>query len=85
MCEEKISQGAKAAKKVAAQELERPEEWQKLERGSILPEHLIKPRDHQGVSLRAEKLRSHQTKTVQDEWIVHRKLHEEYLVWKKES
>ena len=87
MCEEKISQGAKAAKKVAAQDLERPKEWQKLERGSILSEQLInlKPRDHQGVSLRAEKPRSHQTKMAQYEWIVHRKLHEEYLVWKKES
>ena len=87
MCEEKILQGAKAAKKVAAQELERPKEWQKLERDSTLSEQLInlKPRDHQGVSLRAEKLRSHQTRTAQDECSVHRKLHEEYLAWKKES
>ena len=80
MIEEKISQGAKAAKKATAPEMERQKEQQKLERGSILYEQRSKPRDHQGVPLRAEKHRNNQTKTAQEEWIVHRKLYEESLL-----
>jgi cysteinyl-tRNA synthetase len=97
--EEKREQAeAKAAKKAAAQELERQKKQQKLERGSIPPEQLFKPPnvpegtygswDDQGVPLtdgEGQELRKNQTKKVQKELIAQRKLHEEYLAWKKES
>jgi len=89
---------AKAAKKAAAQEVERQKKQQKLERGSVPPEQLFKPPnvpegvygswDDQGVPLtdgEGKELSKNQTKKVQKEWTVQRKLHEEYLAWKKES
>jgi cysteinyl-tRNA synthetase len=89
---------AKAAKKTAAQEVERQKKQQKLERGSVPPEQLFKPPnvpedvygswDDQGVPLTdggGKELSKNQTKKVQKEWAAQRKLHEEYLAWKKES
>jgi cysteinyl-tRNA synthetase len=89
---------AKAAKKAAAQEVERQKKQQKLERGSVPPEQLFKPPnvpegvygswDDQGVPLtdgEGKELSKNQTKKVQKEWAAQRKLHEEYLAWKKES
>ncbi|KAI9455482.1 tRNA synthetases class I (C) catalytic domain-containing protein [Lactarius psammicola] len=97
--EEKRAQAeAKAAKKAAAQELERQKKLQKLERGSVPPEQLFRPPnvpegvygswDDQGVPLtdgEGKELSKNQTKKVRKEWIEQRKLHEEYLAWKKES
>ncbi len=97
--EEKRTQAeAKAAKKAAAQELERQKKQQKLERGSVPAEQLFKPPnvpegvygswDDQGVPLtdgEGKELSKNQTKKVQKAWIEQRKLHEEYLAWKKES
>ncbi|KAF8268616.1 tRNA synthetases class I (C) catalytic domain-containing protein [Lactarius quietus] len=97
--EEKRAQAeAKAEKKAAALELERQRKQQKLERGSVPPEQLFKPPnvpegvygswDDQGVPLtdgEGQELRKNQTKKVQKEWNAQRKLHEEYLAWKKES
>ena len=89
---------AKAAKKTAAQEVERQKKQQKLERGSVPPEQLFKPPnvpkgvygswDDQGVPLtdgEGKELSKNQTKKVQKEWAAQRKLHEEYLAWKMES
>ncbi|KAI9507482.1 tRNA synthetases class I (C) catalytic domain-containing protein [Russula earlei] len=88
---------ARAAKKAAAQELERQKKTQKLERGSISPEQLFKPPnvpegvysswDDQGLPLtdgEGKELSKNQTKKVQKDWTAQKKLHEEYLAWKKE-
>ena len=97
--EEKRAQAAaKAEKKAAAQELERQKKLQKLERGSIPPEQLFKPPnvpegvygswDDQGLPLtdgEGKELSKNQMKKVQKEWAMRRKLHEEYLAWKKEA
>ena len=96
--EKRVQTEAKAAKKAAAQEVERQKKQQKLERGRIPPEELFKPPnvpegvygswDDQGVPLtdgEGQELRKNQTKKVQKELIAQRKLHEEYLAWKKES
>jgi cysteinyl-tRNA synthetase len=89
---------AKAEKKAAAQELERQKKLQKLERGSVPPEQLFRPPnspegtfgswDDQGLPLtdgEGKELSKNQTKKVQKEWTMQRKLHEEYLAWKKEA
>jgi cysteinyl-tRNA synthetase len=97
--EEKRAQAeAKAEKKAAAQELERQKKIQKLERGSVPPEQLFKPPnvpegvygswDGQGLPLtdgEGRELSKNQTKKVQKEWAMRRKLHEEYLAWQKEA
>ena len=97
--EEKRAQAeAKAAKKAAAQELERQKKLQKLERGSIPPDQLFKPPnvlegiygswDDQGLPLtdgEGKELSKNHTKKVQKEWTQQRKLHEEYLACKKEA
>jgi cysteinyl-tRNA synthetase len=96
--EEKRAQvEAKAAKKAAGQELERQKKLQKLERGSVPPEQLFKPPnipegvygswDDRGLPLtdgEGKELSKNQTKKVQKEWATQKKLHEEYLAWKKE-
>ncbi|KAH9985349.1 tRNA synthetases class I (C) catalytic domain-containing protein [Russula vinacea] len=96
--EEKRAQvEAKAAKKAAGQELERQKKLQKLERGSVPPERLFKPPnvpegvygswDDRGLPLtdgEGKELSKNQTKKVQKEWATQKKLHEEYLAWKKE-
>ena len=96
--EEKRAQSeAKAAKKAAAQELERQKKLQKLERGSVPPEQLFKPPnvpegvygswDDQGLPLtdgEGRELSKNQTKKVQKEWATQKRLHEECLAWKKE-
>jgi cysteinyl-tRNA synthetase len=97
--EEKRAQTeAKAAKKAAAQELERQKKLQKLERGSVPPEQLFRPPnvlegvygswDDQGLPLtdgEGKELSKNQMKKVQKVLAEHRKLHEEYLAWKKEA
>ncbi|KAF8499666.1 tRNA synthetases class I (C) catalytic domain-containing protein [Russula emetica] len=96
--EEKRAQvEAKAAKKAAAQELERQKKLQKLERGSVPPERLFKPPnvpegvygswDDRGLPLtdgEGKELSKNHTKRVQKEWEAQKRLHEEYLAWKKE-
>jgi len=96
--EEKRAEGeAKAAKKAAAQELERQKNMQKMERGSIPPEQVFKPPnvlegvygswDDQGVPLtdgEGKELSKNQAKKVQKGWTTQKRLHEEYLAWKKE-
>lgn len=97
--EEKRAQvEAKAAKKAAAQELERQKKLKKLERGSVPPEQLFKPPnvpekgvygswDDRGLPLtdgEGKELSKNQTKRVQKEWEAQKRLHEEYLAWKKE-
>jgi len=96
--EEKRGQAeAKGAKKAAAQELERQKKLQKMERGSVPPEQLFRPPnvpegvygswDDQGLPLtdsEGKELSKNQTKKVQKEWTTQKKLHEEYLAWKKE-
>lgn len=98
MREEKRAQvEAKAAKKAAAQELERQKKLQKLERGSVPPERLFKPPnvregvygswDDRGLPLmdgEGKELSKNHTKRVQKEWEAQKRLHEEYLAWKKE-
>jgi len=96
--EEKRAQvEAKAAKKAAAQELERQKKLQKLERGSVPPERLFKPPnvpegvygswDDRGLPLtdgEGKELSKNHTKRAQKEWEAQKRLHEEYLAWKKE-
>ena len=95
--EKRAEAEAKAKKKAAAQELERQKKIKKLERGSVPPEQLFKPPnvpagvygswDDQGLPLtngEGKELSKNQTKKVQKEWTAQRKLHEEYLAWKKE-
>ncbi|KAH9979011.1 tRNA synthetases class I (C) catalytic domain-containing protein [Lactifluus volemus] len=83
--EKRMQVEAKAEKKAAAQELERQKKLQKLERGSVPPEQLW---DDQGLPLtdgEGKELSKNQTKKVQKEWTMQRKLHEEYLAWKKKA
>ena len=96
--EEKRAQSeAKAAKKAAAQELERQKKLQKLERGRVPPEQLFRPPnipegvygswDDQGLPLtdgEGKELSKNQTKKAQKEWTTQKRLHEEYLAGKKE-
>ena len=95
--EKRAEAEAKAAKKAAAQEVERQKKLQKLERGSIPPEQLFKPPnvpegvygswDDQGLPLtdgEGKGLSKNQAKKAQKEWTSQKRLHEEYLAWKKE-
>jgi len=89
---------AKAAKKAVAVEAERLKRQQKLEKGRVPPEEMFKPPNvaegmyntwnDVGLPLsdgEGKELSKNQAKKVQKDWTAQKKLHEDYLTWKKEQ
>ncbi|KAF5380366.1 hypothetical protein D9615_004735 [Tricholomella constricta] len=89
---------AKAGKKAAAVEAERFKRQQKLEKGRIAPEEMFKPPNiaegtytswnDAGIPLTdgdGKELSRNQAKKVQKDWNSQKKLHDDYLTWKKAS
>ncbi|KAI0049963.1 hypothetical protein FA95DRAFT_1488235 [Auriscalpium vulgare] len=96
--EKRAQAEAKAAKKAAAVEAERQKRQQKLEKGRVPPEELFRPPnvpedtygswDGAGIPLTdgtGKELSKNQGKKAQKEWAAQKKLHDEYLAWKKEQ
>ncbi|KAA1471808.1 hypothetical protein DENSPDRAFT_837899 [Dentipellis sp. KUC8613] len=96
--EKKALAEAKAAKKAASVEAERQKRLQKLERGRVSPSEMFKPPnvpegtygswDDAGLPLtdgEGKELSKNQTKKVQKDWTVQKKLHEDYLAWKQQG
>lgn len=89
---------AKAAKKTAAVETERLKRQKKLENGRVSPEEMFKPPhvkertygswDDNGIPLTdgdGKELSKNQAKKVRSGWEDRKKLHQDYLVWKKDQ
>jgi cysteinyl-tRNA synthetase len=89
---------AKAAKKAAAIEAEHQKRLQKLEKGRIAPEDMFKPPnvptgtygswDETGLPTldgNGKELSKNQVKKVQKGWTEQKKLHEEFLAWRREQ
>ncbi|KAI0066021.1 cysteinyl-tRNA synthetase [Artomyces pyxidatus] len=96
--EKRAQADAKAAKKAAAVEAERLKRQQKLEKGRLPPEDLFKPPnvpegtygswDVSGLPLtdsEGKELSKNQGKKVQKEWTAQKKLHDEYVAWRREQ
>ncbi|GLB37791.1 putative tRNA synthetases class I (C) catalytic domain [Lyophyllum shimeji] len=96
--EKRAQAEAKAAKKAAAVEAERLKRQQKLEKGRVPPEDMFKPPhvpegtysswNDEGIPLTGpddKELSKNQAKKVQKDWASQKKLHEEYLTWKREQ
>ncbi|OSX65793.1 hypothetical protein POSPLADRAFT_1064495 [Postia placenta MAD-698-R-SB12] len=94
--EKRAQADAKAAKKAAAVEAERQKRMQKLEKGRVAPQDMFKPPnvpkglygswDGNGLPLtdgEGKELSKNQTKKVQKDWALQKKLHEEFLEWQK--
>ncbi|KZT10897.1 uncharacterized protein LAESUDRAFT_721290 [Laetiporus sulphureus 93-53] len=94
--EKRAQAEAKAARQAAAAEAERQKRLQKLEKGRVPPQEIFKPPnvpegtygswDEDGIPLmdgQGEKLSKNQTKKVQKEWQQQKKLHDDFLAWKK--
>jgi cysteinyl-tRNA synthetase len=89
---------AKAAKKAATVEAERLKRQQKLEKGRVPPTEIFKPPNVKegsystwndvGLPLTdgdGKELSKNQAKKVQAQWEAQKKLHEDYLSWKREQ
>jgi cysteinyl-tRNA synthetase len=97
--EEKRAQiEAKAVKKAVAVETERLKRQQKLEKGRMPPTEMFKPPNvaegmysawnDVGLPLadgEGKELSKNQAKKVQKDWTAQKKLHEDYLAWKKKQ
>ncbi|KAG6866398.1 hypothetical protein C0991_004683 [Blastosporella zonata] len=96
--EKRAQADAKAAKKASAAEHERLKRQQKLEKGRVSPQEYFKPPnvpegtyrswDDSGLPLTdqdGKELSKNQTKKALKDWTSQKKLHEEYLAWKKQT
>ncbi|KAJ6629456.1 tRNA synthetases class I (C) catalytic domain-containing protein [Mycena sp. CBHHK59/15] len=96
--EKRLQAEAKAMKKAAAVDAERAKRAAKLEKGRVAPEDMFKPPNipegtygswnTDGVPLtdaEGKDLSKNQAKKVAKDWAVQKKLHDEFLAWKKEA
>jgi cysteinyl-tRNA synthetase len=96
--EKRAAADAKAAKKAAQIEAERQKRVQKLERGRVPPSEMFKPPhveegkytgwNEAGVPTldsEGKELSKNQVKTMQKNWQVQQKLHEDFLKWQGEG
>jgi len=96
--EKRAQAEAKATKKAAAVEAERLKRQQKLEKGRVPPEEMFKPPNvaegtysswsDEGIPLTdgdGKELSKNAAKKVQKDLMTQKKLHEDYLVWKREQ
>jgi len=96
--EKRAQMESKAAKKAAAVQAEQQKRLQKLEKGRIPPGNMFKPPnvppgiygswDDEGLPLtdgEGNELSKSRQKNLRKEWTVQKKLHEEFLVWRKEQ
>ncbi|KAF8070794.1 tRNA synthetases class I (C) catalytic domain-containing protein [Lyophyllum atratum] len=96
--EKRAQAEAKAAKKAASVEAERLKRQQKLEKGRVPPEEMFKPPNvaegtysswsDDGIPLTdadGKELSKNAGKKVQKDFMAQKKLHEDYLVWKREQ
>lgn len=96
--EKRLKLDAQAAKKAAAAEEVRQKRLAKIEKGRVPPEEMFRPPNvPEGAYIRwdecgfptatgsGEDLSKNQQKRARKEWDAQKKLHEEFLAWKKEQ
>jgi len=96
--EKRAQAEAKASKKAAAAEAERAKRAAKLEKGRVAPQEMFKPPNfpegtygswnEDGIPLtdaEGKELSKNLGKKVRKEWEAQKKLHDEWLVWQKET
>jgi cysteinyl-tRNA synthetase len=96
--EKRLKLDAQAAKKAAAAEEVRQKRLAKMEKGRVHPEEMFRPPnvpegtytrwDEYGLPTATgsgEELSKNQQKRARKDWDLQKKLHEEFLAWKKEQ